>query len=89
MKRKDSGVEKYYFVLQYDEETGLIKIVPMTAKGKLTGKREGRPRYQADIGDTDENFIVGPADDYVVVPASMVMKTPIVASEAWDIKDDF
>ncbi len=80
--------KKYYFVLQYDEPSNLIKIVPLSAKNILTGKREGRPRYQADIGDTDENFVVVRADDYDVVPAAMVMKTPIVAAEAWDVEDD-
>jgi hypothetical protein len=80
--------KKYYFVLQYDEPSNLIKIVPLSAKNILTGKREGRPRYQADIGDTDENFAVVRADDYDVVSAAMVMKTPMVAAEAWDVEDD-
>lgn len=80
--------QQYFFVLQYDEPTGLIKIVPMSAKGRLTGKREGRPRYQAEITDTDENFRVVWAADYQVVQSAMVMKTPVVAQEAWDIEDD-
>jgi hypothetical protein len=80
--------QQYFFVLQYDEPTGLIRIVPMSAKGRLTGKREGRPRYQAEITDTDENFRVVRAADYQVVQSAMVMKTPVVAQEAWDIEDD-
>lgn len=88
VKSKERNSKKYFFVLQYDELTNLIKIVPMLPKGKLTGKREGRPRYQAEIGDTDVNFAVVEADQYTVVPSAMVMKTPIVAHEAWDIEDD-
>lgn len=89
VKPKEQSTEKkYFFVLQYDEPTSLIKIVPLNAKNTLTGKREGRPRYQAEVGDTDENFAVVRASDYDVVPAAMVMKTPMVASEAWDVEDD-
>ena len=88
VKAKSCGkAPQYYFVLQYDEESELIKIVPMEARGKLTGKREGRPRYQALIGDNDANFKVVKASDYQVVPATMVMKTPVVSQEAWDVED--
>ena len=79
---------KYWFVLQYDEATGLIKVVPLEPRGKLSGKREGRPRYQAEIGDTDANFTVVSTADYQLARAAMVMKTPVVAHEAWDIEDD-
>lgn len=78
----------YYFVLHFDEKTEAIRIVPMQARGLLTGKREGRPRYQAIIGDSDANFLTVYAKDYQVVSSAMVMKTPVVALEAWDIEDD-
>ena len=71
-----------YFVLEYNEDKGLICIVPMIANGKLTGKRIGRPRYQCQM---DHKFMVVEADKYYIVPSAMIMKTPIVAQEAWDI----
>lgn len=86
VKRK-RGSKQFYFVLHYDESKVTIKIVPMLARGLLTGKREGRPRYQAVVGPTDCNFLTAKASDFVVVPATMVMKTPIVAAEAWDIEE--
>jgi hypothetical protein len=82
------GKRQYYFVLFFDEKTEIIRIVPMQARGLLTGKREGRPRYQALIGDTDINFLTVQAKDYQIVNSAMVMKTPVVALEAWDIEDD-
>lgn len=82
------GPVQYYFVLNFNEEKGMIRIVPMQARGVLSGKREGRPRYQAMIGDTDHNFIDVSANEYDVVNSAMIMKTPVVASEAWDIEDD-
>jgi len=86
--KKMNGSKHYYFVLNYDESKGTIRIVPMMARGTLTGKREGRPRYQCKVGDTDSNFQTVTASEYQVVPAVMVMKTPYVALEAWDIEDD-
>lgn len=82
------GPLQYYFVLHFDEKTEAIRIVPMQARGLLTGKREGRPRYQALIGTTDVNFLTVHSKDYQVVNSAMVMKTPVVALEAWDIEDD-
>jgi len=84
-KSSDSDKEAYYFVLQYDMNAGLILIIPLVATGTLTGKREGRPRYQAEVLSTESNFKVALAEDYEVVKATMVMKTPVVACEAWDI----
>lgn len=88
VKHNSKHPQKYYFVLHYDESEGAIIIVPMAPKGVLTGKREGRPRYQALLGDTDENIQEVNASDFQVVPATMVMKTPFVSQEAWDVEDD-
>lgn len=87
VRRKQNIPITYFFVLQYDEPRQLIQLIPLAAKGKLSGKREGRPRYQALVGTTDANWIVQRVEDYVVVKAAMVMKTPVVASEAWDIEE--
>jgi len=71
-----------------------MTIVPMIQDGffSSTGnnknkERSGRPRYQCNILDTDRNWIrEAPLDEYEIVPnAVMVMKTPLVAKEAWDI----
>jgi hypothetical protein len=77
----------YYFVLHYDEDRKWIRIVPIEPKGSLTGKCEGRARYQAVLADTDENLISASINDFQVVPASMIMKTPLVSQEAWDVND--
>jgi hypothetical protein len=87
VKRKNGQEGEYFFVLNYDESKGKARIVPMVARGRLSGKREGRPRYQAIIGNTDSNFSTVAVSDIVLVPSAMVMKTPIVASEAWDIEE--
>ena len=86
--QKKGDASKFYFVLNYNESTDRIIIVPMEARGVLTGKREGKPRYQAVVGNSNENFIESKADKYNVVRSTMVMKTPIVAQEAWDIETD-
>jgi hypothetical protein len=82
--------KSYYFVLEYNEETGLICIVPMTVRGTLLGKRIGRPRYQCLLPseNDDNNFIIVDAKQYQVVPSAMIMKTPIIAQEAWDISTE-
>ena len=94
VKRKGNGVgsgdgiPEYYFVLQYCETTNALRLAPMAARGQLTGKREGRPRFQVVLEETDANFCTVAASDYEVVPATMVMKTPVVANEAWDVECD-
>jgi hypothetical protein len=85
--KPNSGRKEYFFVLNYDESAGLIRMVPMRVTGVCLGKHAGRPRYQCVIGDTDANFRTDHADKYEVVPATMVMKTSVVANEAWDIQD--
>lgn len=81
------GSKDYYFVLHYDEANETIQIVPMAAKGTCLGKHSGRPRYQCLVEETDENFRTEPTHSFQVVPATMVMKTSLVAQEAWDIQD--
>ena len=89
VKSKNSkGNDIFYFVLHYDEAKNTIRIVPMEARGILSGKREGRPRFQCIIDSTDHNISTVSASDFVAVPAMMVMKTPIVAQEAWDIPQE-
>lgn len=83
-----SGNHEYYFVLNYDEGNETIQIVPMQVTGSCLGRHAGRPRYQCMVGDTDENFRTESVADFQIVPSTMVMKTSVVAQEAWDIQDD-
>jgi len=76
-----------YFVLHYDEDKNTIRIVPMVARDVLSGKRAGRPRFVAMMENYPRNAKTVSCDSYDVVPAVMVMKTPIVSSEAWDVLD--
>ena len=76
-----------YFVLHYDEVKGTIRIIPMEARGILSGKRAGRPRFQAVMNNVERDARTVLCSDYDIVKAFMVMKTPVVASEAWDILD--
>jgi hypothetical protein len=80
----------YYFVLDFDDVKEELTLIPMGITGTLSGKRAGRPRYQCIVGDTNSNWKIGVStSDYVIVPgAFMVMKTPLIAQEAWDITDN-
>jgi hypothetical protein len=78
----------FYFVLEYNESSALVCLVPMMITGTLLGKRFGRPRYQCMFGESDDSFIVDHATNYIVIPSAMIMKTPVVAQEAWDIATD-
>ena len=82
-----SGTQDYYFVLNYEESKETIQIIPMQATGLCLGRHAGRPRYQCIVGDTDENFRTESTSDFQIVPSTMVMKTSVVAQEAWDIQD--
>jgi len=75
----------YYFVLHYNERKQILTLCPMTVKGILSGRRQGRSRFQCVLEQTSKNWVKGSIKDYIVVEAFMVMKTPIVAQEAWDI----
>lgn len=79
--------DELFFVVEYNEEKELLCLVQLLASGTLLGKREGRPRYQCALGDTDESFLIAPSADYAVVRSAMVMKTPILAAEAWDVEN--
>jgi hypothetical protein len=87
VKLKGGTAGECFFVLNYDEAKGRARIVPMIARGKLSGKREGRPRFQAVIENSDSNFTTVAVSEIELVRSAMVMKTPIVASEAWDIEE--
>lgn len=87
-KNSPAGSTNYYFVLHYNDKLNMVTLCPMTPKGVLSGKRQGRPRYQCIVQNTSANWITAPTRLYDPVPAFMVMKTPLVAQEAWDILTD-
>lgn len=87
VKPTSSNSGEYFFVLHYNIDEETIYIVPIERMGILTGKRAGRPRYQAVIGDTDYNFKLERVQDFQVVPATMIMKTPYICQEAWDVEE--
>lgn len=77
---------KYYFVLEFNEGKNLMCLVPMAATGTLSGQRNGRPRYTCTVLSDDSNFEILSPDSFEIIPATMIMKTPYVALEAWDIE---
>jgi hypothetical protein len=86
VQSKAHPAEVYYFVLNYNEALQQLILVPMAPKGILSGKRQGRPRFQCVLDTSTKNWEMAVStNDYEPVPAFMVMKTPIVAQEAWDI----
>lgn len=82
---KNSKDGPFYFVLHYEEPTQMLLLCPMAPKGILSGKRQGRPRYQCVLEETSKNWVRSSTSHYKVVSAFMVMKTPLVAQEAWDV----
>lgn len=87
VRPKKGKKSENYFVLHYDEGKGTIRIIPMEPRGVLSGKRAGRPRFQAVMNHFDRDVKTVRCADYDIVKAFMVMKTPVVASEAWDVLD--
>lgn len=87
VRPKKGKKSENYFVLHYDEGKGTIRIIPMEPRGVLSGKRAGRPRFQAVMTNYERDVKTVSCSDYDIVKAFMVMKTPVVASEAWDVLD--
>ena len=87
VRPKKGKSSENYFVLNYDEDKNTVRIIPMEARGLLSGKRAGRPRFQVVMSSYPRNAKTVSCDSYDIVKAFMVMKTPVVASEAWDVLD--
>ncbi|KAG7363686.1 hypothetical protein IV203_027047 [Nitzschia inconspicua] len=84
-----SSPRQYFFVLDYEESSGQLILIPLQANGTLIGTRYGRPRYQSVVLGDSSNWILAQSDDCLVVNAVMIMKTPFVKAEAWDIVDAY
>lgn len=89
----------FYFVLHYDDtpsspssssasSSSQLTLIPMLAKGTMSGKRAGRPRYQCIVLETNANWKTETSDRCEAVSSFMVMKTPFVGQEAWDVLGD-
>jgi len=86
---------RYYFVLNFEEDVKLIRVIPLFRKGTFKGKREGREKWKANIlakNDVDENkwlksmdVITAPASNWEIVDSYMVTKCSSVGEESWDI----
>ena len=86
---------RYYFVLNFEEDVKLIRLIPLYIKGTFKGKREGREKWKANIlirNDADENkwlksmdVITAPASNWEIVDSYMVTKCSSVGEESWDI----
>jgi hypothetical protein len=85
----------YYFVLHFDEDVRMIRIIPLYRRGTFKGKREGREKWKAIIlprKSEDEkkwlksmDVITVPAANWNIVPSYMVTKCSSVGEESWDI----
>jgi hypothetical protein len=67
-----------------------LTIVPLHPTGHFARTRDGRPRYQCDLLDTNDNWLtvrnVSSQPQWeIVTPTQAVMKTSMVAQEAWDL----
>ena len=86
-----------YFVLHnfHDGDQGRLVLVPVCKSGTFCrtrydtfhGNYSGRPRFIIVVLDTNENWILGLAEEYRVVPAVSVAKQPILVKDTWNITD--
>jgi hypothetical protein len=87
---------KYYFVLDYQEDIKMIRLIPIYKTGTFKGKREGREKWKANVlkrktSDEDKKYlksmdvITAPCSKWDIVPSFMVTKCSSVAEESWDI----
>ena len=86
---------QFYFVLNFEEDVKLVRLIPLYKRGTFKGKREGREKWKAAIlprHDGDEkkwlksmDVITAPASKWNIVPSYMVTKCSNVAEESWDI----
>mmetsp|Transcript_17089 Transcript_17089/g.24170 ORF Transcript_17089/g.24170 Transcript_17089/m.24170 type:complete len:414 (+) Transcript_17089:127-1368(+) len=89
-------VSKYYFVLNYEDNIKMIRIIPLFQRGTFKGKREGRTKWKASViprneglSDSDYYQSIGvkyePCSQWDIVPSQMVTKCCSVVEESWDI----
>ena len=78
----EDNARRYFFVLQFDPNAPMRRVIELRRQGVLKGKRLGRPRYKAMLNEPIRTLSV---DNCTIVPAYMVTKTPSIQAETWDI----
>jgi len=88
---------KYFFVINFDVETSLIRLIPLFVNGVFKGKREGRPKWKANVLprlEADEesylksmDVITSTSSEWKIVKAFAVTKCVSVQGESWDIEN--
>lgn len=96
--KKSNYKSKYYFVLNYDTEEMTIRVIPLFVSGTFKGKREGRPKWKANVlprdGLDEESYwksmdvVTTSVSEWNIVKAHAVTKCVSVQGESWDIVDD-
>jgi hypothetical protein len=87
---------EYYFVINYDIETFSIRLIPLFVNGVFKGKREGRPKWKANVLprlQVDQqsylksmDVISSISNEWKIVKAFAVTKCVSVQGESWDIE---
>lgn len=88
---------KYYFVINYDVNKSAIRLIPLFVNGVFKGKREGKPKWKANVlprENEDEEIylksmdvITSSVSEWVVAKAFAVTKCVSVQGESWDVED--
>merc|ERR1712007_159835 len=92
---KSKYKSKYYFVISYDMEADQMTLIPLFLKGSFKGKREGRPKWKANVvpqNGLDYNSYLESMDvitthvsKWQMVKSYAVTKCACVHQESWDI----
>jgi hypothetical protein len=87
---------KYYFVISFDMEAKSMSLIPLYLKGTFKGKREGRPKWKANVlprNNLDEDEYLEsmdvvtstPVSEWNIVKSYAVTKCASVQEESWDV----
>lgn len=87
---------KYYFVINYNIDTAEIRVIPLFLRGQFKGKREGRPKWKANVLPRCEKLnernylktmdvITSPCSSWDIVESYAVTKCASVQEESWDV----
>lgn len=92
---KSKYKSKYYFVISFDMEAKQVSLIPLYLRGTFKGKREGRPKWKANVlprtNLDDERYlksmdvIAAPVSKWEIVKSYAVTKCASVQEESWDV----
>eukprot|EP00529_Nitzschia_sp_RCC80_P006372 CAMPEP_0113510922 /NCGR_PEP_ID=MMETSP0014_2-20120614/38404_1 /TAXON_ID=2857 /ORGANISM="Nitzschia sp." /LENGTH=1489 /DNA_ID=CAMNT_0000406925 /DNA_START=1 /DNA_END=4467 /DNA_ORIENTATION=+ /assembly_acc=CAM_ASM_000159 len=88
IRNTKNAPDDLYFVLDYYSKSDSATLVPIAPTGNFARTRNERPRYQCQLLDTNDNWttvrnISTNSRWEAVSPVQAVMKTSMVAQEAW------